>query len=87
MAVMKNLDMLNKKYHALKSGIVHSPIKVKRVGSPPILRKVPSIEKVSKRSQGKMVPIVKEAANKSQLQKKPSSNNNVKKNGQKKEGS
>jgi hypothetical protein len=87
MAMMKNLDMLNKKYHALKSRIVHSPIKVKHVGSPPILRKVPSIEKVSKTSQGKMVPIVKETANKSQLQKKPSSNNNVKKNGQKKEGS
>ena len=80
MEVMKNLDMLNEKYRALKSGKILSPVKVKSVGRPRSLRMVPTIEKVSKKSQGKMVPIVKKAANKSQLGKKSSSS----KKGQKK---
>jgi hypothetical protein len=80
MEVMKNLDMLNEKYRALKSGKILSPVKVKSVGRPRLLRMVPAIEKVSKKSQGKMVPIVKKAINKSQLEKKSSSS----KKGQKK---
>jgi hypothetical protein len=80
MEVMKNLDVLNEKFRALKSGKVLSPVKVKRLGRPRSLRMVPAKKKkVSKKSQGKMVPIVKKAANKSQLEKKPSSSNNVKK--------
>jgi hypothetical protein len=84
MEVMKNFNVLNEKFRALKSGNVLSLVKVKWIGRPRSLRMVPAIEKVSKKSQGKMVPIVKEAANKSQLEKKPSSSNNVKKKGQKK---
>ncbi|XP_059434110.1 protein FAR-RED IMPAIRED RESPONSE 1-like [Corylus avellana] len=87
MEVMKNLDMLNEKYRALKSGKVLSPVKVKRLGRPRLLRTVPAIEKVSKKSQVKMVPIVEKAANKSQLEKKASSSNNVKKKGQRKKSS
>jgi hypothetical protein len=82
---IKNLNVLNEKFCALKSGKVLSPIKVKRLGRPRSLRMVLAIEKVFKKSQGKMLHVVKKAANKSQLEKKPSSKNNVKKNGTKKE--
>ncbi|XP_059446555.1 protein FAR1-RELATED SEQUENCE 5-like [Corylus avellana] len=84
MEVMKNLDILNEKFRALKSGKVLSPVKVKRLGRPRSLRRVLAIEKVSKKSQGKIVPLVKKAANKAQLEKKPSSSNNVIKKVQKK---
>jgi hypothetical protein len=82
--VMKNLDILNEKYRALKSGKVLSPVKVKCLGRPRNLRRVPAIEKVSKKSQGKTMSIVKKAVHKSQLENKPSSSNYVKKKGQKK---
>ena len=84
MEVMKNLDMLNEKFCALKSGNVLSPVKDKCLRRPRSLRRVPAIEKVSKKSQG---AYCKESSQQIQIRKEAIKQQQCKKEGTKKEGS